>query len=198
MSGPYSAKCYVPRIKATMTLLKDNNKIQLILVSNQTNFSPPPGLPNELSIFWHQYPDMFGDCFCRLRSFLSEAASYASVLTILAFSLERYLAICRPLYVFPLGDLRRAALVSSACWSVALAASVPHALYTKINYLPFPYPAGPPAPESAFCAMLDIPAGYPVHQLSFLVFFLVPILLLTYLYVAMVGMVRRATKASIR
>ena len=35
-------------------------------------------------------------------------ASYASVLTIVSFSLERYIAICRPLYVYSLGDFQRA------------------------------------------------------------------------------------------
>ena len=167
----------------------------MVAVLNQTFC---PGLPNELSIYWHQYPDIFGDSFCRLRSFLSEAASYANVLTIVSFSLERYLAICRPLYVFPLSDLRRAVLVSSLCWSVAMVASVPHILFTKINYMPFPYPDGPPAPESAFCAMLDIPSWYPVHQISFTVFFLVPVLLLTFLYVSMVVAIRRAAKTSLR
>jgi len=156
------------------------------------------GLPNELSIFWHQYPDTFGEEFCRLRSFLSEAASYANVLTIVSFSLERYLAICRPLYVFPLSDLRRAVIVSSLCWTVAMLASIPHLLFTKINFIAFPYPDGPPAPESAFCAMLDIPEWYPVHEISFIVFFLLPVLLLAFLYVSMVVVVKTATKASIR
>merc|ERR1711953_871044 len=156
------------------------------------------GLPNELSIFWHQYPDTFGEEFCRLRSFLSEAASYANVLTIVSFSLERYLAICRPLYVFPLSDIRRAAIVSSLCWAIAMLASIPHLLFTKINFIPFPYPNGPPAPESAFCAMLDIPEWYPVHEISFIVFFLVPVLLLAFLYVSMVVVIRRAAKASLR
>jgi len=156
------------------------------------------GLPNELSIFWHQYPDTFGEEFCRLRSFLSEAASYANVLTIVSFSLERYLAICRPLYVFPLSDLRRAVIVSSLCWTIAMLASIPHLLFTKINFIPFPYPDGPPAPESAFCAMLDIPEWYPVHEISFLVFFLLPVLLLTFLYVSMVIAIRRAAKTNLR
>ena len=40
------------------------------------------------------------------------SASYASVLTILSFSLERYLAICTPLYIFPMSDIKRAALVN--------------------------------------------------------------------------------------
>merc|ERR1711963_1352767 len=134
-----------------------------------------------LGVLGH-HPDKFGEEFCRLRSFLSEAASYANVLTIVSFSLERYLAICRPLYVFPLSDLRRAVIVSSLCWAIAMCASVPHLLYTKINFIPFPYPDGPPAPESAFCAMLDIPEWYPVHEISFFVFFLLPVILLAFLY----------------
>ena len=92
-----------------------------------------PGLPNELSIYWHQYPYPFGEAFCKIRSFLSESASYANVLTILSFSLERYLAICRPLYVFPLSDLKRALLVSSLCWATAMLASVPHLLFTRYS-----------------------------------------------------------------
>ena len=59
------------------------------------------------------------------------SASYASVLTILSFSLERYLAICTPLYIFPLSDIKRAAIVSVLCWTIALAASVPHLVFTK-------------------------------------------------------------------
>ena len=68
------------------------------------------------------------------------------MLTILAFSLERYdldnypgnknyllryLAICSPLYIFPMSDFRRACLVSSLCWTVAILASIPHLLFTK-------------------------------------------------------------------
>ena len=35
------------------------------------------------------------------------SASYSSVLTIVAFSFERYLAICHPLHVFEMGDFQR-------------------------------------------------------------------------------------------
>ena len=81
-----------------------------------------PGLPNELLLFWHQYPWPFGSFLCSLRSFLSErwacvpqhclklpnsSASYASVLTIVSFSMERYLAICRPLHPLPSSDETR-------------------------------------------------------------------------------------------
>ena len=83
------------------------------------------------------------------------SASYASVLTILSFSLERYLAICTPLYIFPLSDIKRAAIVSVLCWAIALAASVPHLVFTQINYIDLPYRSGNFICESAFCAMLD-------------------------------------------
>ena len=39
---------------------------------------------------------------------------------------------------------------------------------------------------------------YPVHEISFIVFFLLPVLLLAFLYVSMVVVVKTATKASIR
>ena len=70
------------------------------------------------------------------------------------------------LFVFSLPDLKRAALVSGLCWSVSMLASVPHLLFTKINYIPFPYPDGPLAPESAFCAMLDIPSVSEMTELG--------------------------------
>ena len=105
------------------------------------------GLPNELLLYWHQYPWPFGSIFCSLRSFLSErwvfpfpskttfyhSASYASVLTIVSFSVERYLVICFPLYPLPLSDLTRVTLVSALCWVVAMLASIPHLLFTKYS-----------------------------------------------------------------
>ena len=39
---------------------------------------------------------------------------------------------------------------------------------------------------------------YPVHEISFIVFFLVPVLLLAFLYVSMVIVIRRAAKTNLR
>ena len=147
-------------------------------------------------------------------------ASYASVMTILSFSLERYLVICTPLYIFPMSDIRRACLVSLVCWITALAASVPHLLFTKINYIDDPHSAhtsDQPLPQSAFCAMMDdniypevtwqshspvsltIPfQWYPVHQLSFVIFFVLPVSLLIYFYSNMIIVIRRAGKSNVR
>ena len=56
------------------------------------------GLPPELFSIWMAYPWRFGEAFCYLRSTILELTSYASVLTITAFTVERYIAVCRFVY----------------------------------------------------------------------------------------------------
>ena len=43
---------------------------------------------------WQTYPWQLGDAVCRLKGIILELTSYVSVMTILMFSFERYLAIC--------------------------------------------------------------------------------------------------------
>ena len=52
------------------------------------------GLPMELyGVFDVTYPYKFGEFICKGRAFLIEFTSYASILTITCFSVERWLAI---------------------------------------------------------------------------------------------------------
>jgi hypothetical protein len=44
----------------------------LLLLGRRPAWPRRPGLPNELLLFWHQYPWPFGSFFCSFRSFLSE------------------------------------------------------------------------------------------------------------------------------
>ena len=46
-------------------------------------------MPSELYLMWHQYPWVLGDTLCDLKSVVQEAITCASILTIVAFSLER-------------------------------------------------------------------------------------------------------------
>ena len=55
------------------------------------------GLPPELYAIWEAYPWRLGEPYCLFKTFLTELMSTASVLTILAFTVERYVAICHPL-----------------------------------------------------------------------------------------------------
>ncbi|XP_048481323.1 neuropeptides capa receptor [Plutella xylostella] len=152
------------------------------------------GLPNDLTVYWHQYPYSLGVVFCKLRALISEAASYVSVLTIVAFSLERYLAICHPLHLYAMAGLRRALRIVSALWAASLLAASPFALYTTVNYHDYPPGSGNVSLESAFCAMLELPAWY-LCELSSLLFFVLPGLIILALYVRM-GLRIRSTHAS--
>ncbi|XP_063538137.1 neuropeptides capa receptor-like [Cydia strobilella] len=142
------------------------------------------GLPNDLLVCWHQYPYFLGIVFCKLRALISEAASYVSVLTIVAFSLERYLAICHPLHLYTMAGLRRALRIVAAIWALAMVAAVPVATYTSIHYLDYPPGSGNLSRESAFCAMLTMPSWY-LCELSSLLFFILPAFIILGLYVRM-------------
>nr|ALM88323.1 neuropeptide receptor A27 [Chilo suppressalis] len=142
------------------------------------------GLPNDLTVYWHQYPYSLGIVFCKLRALISEAASYVSVLTIVAFSLERYLAICHPLHLYAMAGLRRALRIVAALWAVSLLAAAPFALYTTVSYHDYPPGSGNASLESAFCAMLEMPSWY-LCELSSLLFFILPGLIILCLYVRM-------------
>ncbi|KAG6462549.1 hypothetical protein O3G_MSEX013331 [Manduca sexta] len=142
------------------------------------------GLPNDLSVSWHQYPYSLGLVFCKLRALISEASSYVSVLTIVAFSLERYLAICHPLHLYAMAGLRRALRIVAALWLVSLLAASPFALYTTVSYHDYPPGSGNASLESAFCAMLELPSWY-LCELSSLLFFILPAIVMMCLYIRM-------------
>ncbi|CAH2055583.1 unnamed protein product, partial [Iphiclides podalirius] len=133
------------------------------------------GLPNDLWVYWHQYPYSFGVVFCKFRALISEAASYVSVLTIVAFTLERYLAICHPLHIYAVAGLRRALRIVATLWALSLLAAAPFAHYTTVNYHEYP---------PAFCAMLELPTWY-ICELSSLFFFILPGIIILCLYVRM-------------
>lgn len=60
-----------------------------------------------------------------------------SVLTIVAFSIERYLAIYHPLRHYR-SDLKRAIRSIFGAWLIALIFAMPFATYVDINYVEYP------------------------------------------------------------
>ena len=47
-------------------------------------------LPGELYVMWHQYPWPFGELACDARNVVNEAIMNTSILTIVAFTIERW------------------------------------------------------------------------------------------------------------
>ena len=46
-------------------------------------------MPGELYLMWRQYPWLFGEMACDVKIILTEGVIYASILTIVAFTIER-------------------------------------------------------------------------------------------------------------
>ncbi|XP_076760173.1 neuropeptides capa receptor [Xylocopa sonorina] len=155
------------------------------------------GLPNELSLFWQQYPWVLGVGLCKIRAYVSEMSSYVSVLTIVAFSMERYLAICHPLRVYTISGLKRPIRFILSAWLVALVCAIPFAIYTKINLVEYPPDSGNYSADSAICAMLlPYMPDFPLYELSCIIFFLIPMMVILVVYIRMGLKIRNSTKLS--
>ncbi|XP_053671066.1 neuropeptides capa receptor [Anopheles nili] len=151
------------------------------------------GLPYEISLYWHQYPYNLGLPFCKIRALISEASTYVSVLTIVAFSMERFLAICHPLHLYTMSGLQRPVRIIAGLWIVSLLSAVPFAIFTDIDYIAYP-PTNEKILDSAFCAMLSNPKGFPLWELSTCLFFAFPMLIMVVLYGRMGMQIRSRTQ----
>src|SRR6218665_542601 len=92
------------------------------------------GLPQEIQQIWQRYPYVFGEVFCVLRGFSSEASTNSSVLTITAFTVERYLAICHPLRAHTMSKLSRAVKFIVAIWILGFLCAAPIAYQMGIVF----------------------------------------------------------------
>ncbi|RWS30743.1 G-protein receptor-like protein [Leptotrombidium deliense] len=135
------------------------------------------GLPQELYMLWQKYPYAFGEPFCILRGFTSETSTNASVLTITAFTVERYVAICHPLRAHTMSKLSRAVRLIVVIWICATLGAIPLAAQFGIKYEEVD---GLLNPESAECTVKR-PINYAFETSTF-IFFAIPITLICVLY----------------
>lgn len=77
------------------------------------------GMPQEMYSTWSRYPYAFGEAICILQGFAAETSANATVLTITAFTVERYMAICHPFWSHNTSKLSRAAKFVVFIWYVS-------------------------------------------------------------------------------
>ncbi|KAM9610187.1 LOW QUALITY PROTEIN: motilin receptor [Trichechus inunguis] len=78
------------------------------------------GLPFDLYRLWRSRPWVFRPLLCRLSLYVCEGCTYATLLHVTALTVERYLAICRPLRARVLVTQRRVRALIAALWALAL------------------------------------------------------------------------------
>ncbi|KHN79243.1 Neuropeptides capa receptor [Toxocara canis] len=156
------------------------------------------GLPMELhDVLDSAYPYKFGVLVCKLRAFVVEFTSYASILTISAFTIERWVAICFPLKLRVCLSLDRVFKVIGIAWAIAFAAALPMAFIVKVNRIALPVADdseqswtrlvsndGATIMNTDFCAMdIERPRAQKLLiYFAFTAFFLMPAILITVAY----------------
>ncbi|XP_011701061.1 PREDICTED: neuropeptides capa receptor-like [Wasmannia auropunctata] len=146
------------------------------------------GLPAEMYLVWCKYPYIFGEGFCVLRGLASETSSNASVLTIAAFTVERYVAICHPFLSQTLSNLSRAIKLILMVWLVALLFALPQALQ-------FGVVRHNGHPDMVMCTIKRIIISHS-FELSTFLFFVIPMCLITFLYV-LIGLKLRKSNMTV-
>lgn len=137
------------------------------------------GLPPELVYIWSRYPYVFGEAFCVLQGFAAETSANATVLTITAFSIERYMAICHPFLAHTTSRLSRVIKFIVAIWILSMCLATPQAMsfgifYGEVN--------GTISPEYNVCTLTRVIIPH-AFEISTFVFFLMPMTVISILYV---------------
>ncbi|XP_025409547.1 pyrokinin-1 receptor-like isoform X2 [Sipha flava] len=137
------------------------------------------GLPQEIYQTWSRYPYVFGEMFCIIRGFAAETSTNATVLTITAFTIERYVAICHPFLSHTESNLSRAFKYILIIWMVALTLAFPQAIQMGLVY--GQDQNGITIPELSTCGLANkLPYAF---ELSSVLFFLAPWTLIVVLYI---------------
>lgn len=139
------------------------------------------GLPQELFLLWNKYPYVFGEAFCVIRGYTAEMSTYASILTITSFTLERYFAICHPLKTHTMSKHSRAIYMIICVWIISCLSAIHVALQVGIVYQEY---KSERIPDTAECTLKT----HLQHAFlgSTVAFFILPMVIISVLY-ALIG-----------
>ncbi|XP_071150867.1 orexin receptor type 2-like isoform X1 [Mytilus edulis] len=133
----------------------------------------PPTVIHDIAQTW-----FLGDTMCKIITYLQCVSVLVSVVTLTAISIERYLAICRPLSFR--GSRFRTAFAVLIIWILSLVSSCPYLVFmTSIH--------DDLVPSSIVlltsCVSSDFNQEYIFQIFLMVTFFLIPFLIMTYTYI---------------
>ncbi|CAG4985870.1 unnamed protein product [Colias eurytheme] len=130
-------------------------------------------VPIEIYIIWikDQYP--FSDEGCRLHFLIWDVLSNCSVLTILAFTIERYLVISKPFLRQRLALNSRVFKIITVIWIIACMFSVPNVFFTYLVE----------RKNNIYCCLTVAEEKIIMIAVELVVFFVVPMTVIFVLYI---------------
>ncbi|PIC19763.1 hypothetical protein B9Z55_025188 [Caenorhabditis nigoni] len=184
-----TATCLVMR---KHPMMKTHTSMYLINLAVSDLVTLCVGLPFEMMMNWHQYPWPFPDFICNLKALIAETTSSVSILTILVFAIERYVAVCHPLYLVKNQFFKRnMKAIIGLSWIVSILCATPFGIYHRADYLMRSWPGTDdkiPVISSKMCmvAVMFEPKLEPTFKVLFhfsaIAFFVVPLLTILVLY----------------
>ncbi|XP_020504616.2 neuromedin-U receptor 1 isoform X1 [Labrus bergylta] len=139
------------------------------------------GMPLEIYEMWQNYPFLLGEGGCYFKTFLFETVCFASILNVTALSVERYVAVVHPLKVKHMTTRARVKRVIFMLWVLSMLCAVPNTSLQGIEELEPLF--GRRFPQSAVCKVVKPLWVYNlIILISTLVFFLLPMLIISILY----------------
>lgn len=122
----------------------------------------------------------------------AETSTNASILTITAFTVERYVAICHPMRAKTMSTLSRAVKTMVVVWIVAGVCSIP--IWIQFGVIYQLDADGHPIAESALCSIRpDMAHLQHFFEASSVVFFIIPMIIISVLYGLIACSIRRST-----
>lgn len=108
-------------------------------------------IPLELIVMWHPYPWLFGQVGCHVSVIFGESASYISVLIMIAFTFERFTAICYPLRPSLHSSIGRTRCIIVVIWIFSVLLALQWTSFMKLHFLVF---GKDKIPESSVCGIV--------------------------------------------
>ncbi|XP_063162859.1 growth hormone secretagogue receptor type 1 [Candoia aspera] len=137
-------------------------------------------MPLDLFRLWQYRPWNFGDLLCKLFQFVSECCTYSTILNITALSVERYFAVCFPLWAKVVITKSKVKLLILVLWAVSFVSAGPIFVLVGVEHENGTNPL-----DTNECRTTD----YAIHSglLTIMVwtssvFFFLPVFCLTVLY----------------
>lgn len=135
-------------------------------------------LPSIPEYFFQIDQWIWGSGMCPILVFLQYLGSSASALSITAFTVERYIAICHPMKAQTMCTVKRAKRIIAALWVFAIVYCAPWMALTSIKYTVYA-----DGTHIQRCGFLKQRGSYVVYYMSdLIVFYVIPLIITTVLY----------------
>lgn len=131
------------------------------------------GIPFEILASFALYPFPMPEFVCILRHFVCECGSYASALTVTAFSVDRFLAVRKPVHMFLTAKRVRVVRICALVWLISICAAAAFSAQFGVLYFTIPL-ANCTIRRSAHCTLSIAREMKYSFEASTVLFFLIP------------------------